>query len=410
MNDVTIKKAGGGLGRRNPSGDMISGLMAMGPALAETTDAQTSKVITTGIALNTVYRFKSMEDVQKTGLNAAYDTANSVVVYEHINEYFRVNPNGDLYFMLVAVVANGADKYADMLDASKANSAKVLLDAAQGAIKQLAVAYNPNTVISDFVPVTNAISKAQILATAEATEHKPLHIVLEGKGFKTTGIQDFDKKKAENVSVMLGQAKSIVDKGGSFADYSAVGTLLGAISAAAVNENIGWVEKFNLFGGSLSVAAIGGKAVAEVSEGTLSTIHEKHGIIFRTHVGKAGIYFNDSPTCTEATSDFAYIENNRTINKAIRQIRPALLPRLNSPVLVDPDKGTLSPEVVKSIENDGRRALEEMVKNDEVSAIDIYIDPKQNILSNSKLEIKFSITPTGTARQIEVTIGFTNPF
>ncbi|MNU07249.1 hypothetical protein D3C72_2527450 [compost metagenome] len=51
-----------------------------------------------------------------------------------------------------------------------------------------------------------------------------------------------------------------------------------------------------------------------------------------------------------------------------------------------------------------------MVANQEVSAFDVYVDPKQNILSTSELKVKAEITPIGTARKIMVDLGFKNPF
>ena len=52
----------------------------------------------------------------------------------------------------------------------------------------------------------------------------------------------------------------------------------------------------------------------------------------------------------------------------------------------------------------------EVFELNNVDSIDVYVDPEQNILATSKLDVKFTIVPTGTARQIEATIGFSNPF
>jgi hypothetical protein len=89
MNDITINKLSGGLGRRLPNQDMYSGLLANGVA------------VTGGAQLGTIYHLKGVSEAVTLGLNAAYDTTNTVLVYEHINEFFRINPNGDLYLMLV---------------------------------------------------------------------------------------------------------------------------------------------------------------------------------------------------------------------------------------------------------------------------------------------------------------------
>ena len=122
------------------------------------------------------------------------------------------------------------------------------------------------------------------------------------------------------------------------------------------------------------------------------------------------MYFNDSHTCTIQTSDFTFIEANRTIHKATRIARTALLPKVNAPVLVDPDTGTLPPSTVKGYETLCKAALERMISNEEVSEIDVFVDPNQDILADSILKVRIEIVPMGTARRIEVNIGFKNPF
>lgn len=389
LNDVIINKRSGGLGRRAPNGDMISGLLANGVAASG------------GAQLDTVYRLRSVQDALALKINAAYDTA-TILLYEHIAEIFRINPSCDLYLMLAAQNVT----YANLLDPAEDYATKLLREA-NGDIRQLAVAFNPAVAVTDTTALVAAIAKAQSLAVSQYAAHMPVEILLEGKGFDPDTALPIRTRNAENITVMFGQALSVAT---THPTYAAVGTLLGAVSKARVNENIGWVQNFNMYGGNLETAAIGGVPYHTLSQGTINTIHDNGGVFLRTHTGKAGIYFNDSHTATEITSDYAYIENNRTIHKAVRLIRQALLPRLNSPVLIDPETGKLSPEVVKSIETEGRRALEEMLKNQEVSAIDILVDPEQNILSTSELLVDFSLTPTGTSRQITASIGFVNPF
>ncbi|MCX6276937.1 MAG: DUF2586 family protein [Bacteroidetes bacterium] len=397
MNDVTINKLGGGLGRRLPNQDMYSGLLANGVAVSGTGKAELGKI----------YRLKSTADAAAIGIDADYDHDNTVLVYEHISEFFRVNPNGDLFLMLV-----GKDvTYAEMLNKDEAYAKKLLLES-EGYIRQLGVAFNPTTPVADFTATAAAITNAQALAVDEYTRHRPVLIVLEGKGFDPDAVSltDFRAMNSEYVAVMCGQALPVTELDAAFLCYAAVGTMLGAVSKAAVNEKISWVEKFNMYGGNLTAAGIGGAALTELTEGQLESLEGKGAIFFRTHTGKAGIYFNNSHACTESVSDYAYLENTRTINKAVRLIREIMLPRLDSPVLIDEATGKLSPEVVKSWESDGRRALEEMLRKDEISSLDVFIDPDQNILATSELEISFWIVPTGSASKITVSIGFTNPF
>ena len=47
-----------------------------------------------------------------------------------------------------------------------------------------------------------------------------------------------------------------------------------------------------------------------------------------------------------------------------------------------------------------------MERDEEISAFSVIIDPAQDVIATSKLEITVKIVPIGTADEIEVTIGF----
>lgn len=383
LNDVVITKLSGGLGRRNPEQDMVSGLLFDG-------------VATTKLALNKIERLASLEDAEALGITADYDVneqlpVNNQSAYYQIQQFFRMNPSGDLYIMVTT-----ATSYEEI-----AGKAMDMQEKANGNIRQMAIIYSGTTT---FAQTQAAVLKAQTQADLAYKDYMPFEIILEGKGF-TVDAPSLDGSDAENVSVVIAMD---VDKATKYKNTAAVGLALGAISKAKVSENIAWIEKFNLTGEGFAKAGfVGGQEIKTL--GTLNELNEKRFIFARTHTGLPGVYFNDSATCTNGTSDFAYVENNRTINKATRLLRTALLPKLASPVLVDID-GKLPQSVSKSFEGLCRSALEGMVANQEVSAFDVYVDPKQNILATSELKVKAEITPIGTARKIMVDLGFKNPF
>ena len=431
LNDVVITKLSGGLGRRTPEQDMVSGLLFDG-------------VSTEKLALDQVKRLASLEDAEALGITADYDV-NGQSAYYQIQQFFRMNPSGDLYIM-----ATTAPSYSAIVE-----KAMNMQEQANGNIRQLAVIFSGETA---FTETKAAVTKAKTQTALGYKDFMPFEIILEGKGFVVDDANDLTELEAENVSVVIamdvekalekklvrkdtgkpyalapnerlvfgeGEGNYVVENDlhepkrenglaiefvykDSYKNTAAVGLALGAISKAKVSENIAWIEKFNLTGEGFSKAGfVGGEEIKSVAD--LKTLNEKRYIFTRTHTGLAGIYFNDSHTCTTGTADFAYIENNRTINKATRLLRSALLPKLASPVLVDID-GKLPQSVSKSFEGLCRSALEGMVANQEVSAFDVYVDPKQNILATSELKVKAEITPIGTARKIKVDLGFKNPF
>ncbi|MEZ5195114.1 MAG: DUF2586 family protein [Bacteroidales bacterium] len=139
----------------------------------------------------------------------------------------------------------------------------------------------------------------------------------------------------------------------------------------------------------------------------LSALDTKGYIFAYKESGISGTYFNDSHTCIDITSDYAYIENNRTIDKAIRGVRTYLLPELNGPVSVDPVSGKLAADYCKYLEEQAGLALKYMQQAGEVNGYGLFVDPDQNVLSTSVVNVAIAIVPIGVSRTINVTIGFT---
>jgi hypothetical protein len=190
---------------------------------------------------------------------------------------------------------------------------------------------------------------------------------------------------------------------------SALGACLGTIALAKVSESIAWVEKFNMSNGTeLEVLAFSNGTKfsnSAVTDGLLEALNDKRFIFLKKHVGLSGSYWNDSHTAVVPTSDYAYIENNRTIDKAIRNLRAAYLPKLNSPITLNAD-GTMSDNTITMLENIGDAALDQMLRDFELSARRVQISPTQDVLATSKLVIGVDLVVNGVARFIEIPIGF----
>lgn len=398
MGSVEIKIGNGGLGRTLPSADAVCGFIANGVAAGSVT-------------LGVPYKLTRVQDAIDLGIDAAYDTANSILVYEHIKEFFRICSSGTLYFMLVARSVT----YNDLLDPLVPTSAIKLVQFAEGNIKLLAASFNPTVAVTNDALALGAIAKAQLLVTECRERSMPLSVVLEGKGFDTTVVTTLRNKLAPGVSMAVGQDAAVMSVALD-ETYAAVGTTLGVTALAKVNECIGWVGSFNLVGDTLSNAMIGGILVKDLSPGILSDIDEKGYLYMMPYADHPGLYMNDSHTADASTSDFCFIENNRTIDKASRLIRKAMLPYVNSPVLIDPATGQISSATIATMEADGNRALQSMFQNQEISGPDpngpnppFQIDPNQDVLANSEVQCTLTIVPTGTARKITITIGLSNP-
>lgn len=399
MNNVNIERGNNGLGRQEPTEDAISAIIANGPSAFG------------GVQTEVIYRLSSLDDAALIAIDEDYDNDNDVLVYEHIKEFFRINPDTDLYIYLADASVHYADGDDDILD-----YAEIFLDSLAGKAKQLGVVHNTANLgaPAQAYELKDIIAKAQALAKSQADKDRPISIILEGSSADvelSNPILDLHDENSEYVSVAIGQSYSVASRVGTHHRvYAAVGAELGVVSLSKVNESKSWPEQFNMYGGTLLDASIKGDKISSISQGVLNELHDKAYNFFITYTDFAGIYCNDSFTCTSLTSDYAYIENVRTMNKAIREIRKVMIPKISSPVQVDPDNGQISAEIIKSFENDCRKPLERMFDAGELSGHKVTIDPQQNILATSSLDIVLSLTPTGTARKINVKIGFNNPF
>jgi hypothetical protein len=147
--------------------------------------------------------------------------------------------------------------------------------------------------------------------------------------------------------------------------------------------------------------------VKEIDKSVIESLDEKRYLLLLTYPGLAGSFWNDSHTMNEPTSDYAYIENVRTIDKAIRGIRTYLLPYLSSPIYVNADTGQLRPDTVTFLEQLAGRQLEDMERAGELSGYRVEIDPEQNVLTTSTVEFVIKKVGVGIMRTINVKIGYT---
>lgn len=396
---LTFQTINGGIGRRVPSADAVGGLICNGIASGS-------------VVLGTSYRLNSLQDAIDLGIDQAYDDDNDLLVYEHVKEVFRLQPNATLWIMVVAQSVT----FANMVDPTQVNNALKLINDSAGTIRELAVAYNPSTP-GTVAALTAAIPKAKLLVDQCFQDQRPICVYLEGKYYDPASSFDFRAMNARGVAITVGQSDSVYNNSAVGAGYAAVGTMLGAVLLAKVNESVAWVEKFNLLGDNLQRVRINGVLVSNVSSGTLSTI-ETHGFNYMMNYSDfSGIYFNNNATGDVLTSDYAYIAECRVMNKAMRIIRQAVLPSLNAPVAVDTTSGQLSPVFVAALQTKCNTAIQEMFNNQEVSGPDpksstppVTIDPNQDVLATGNIDIALTLVPTGTARSLTVKMQFSNPF
>lgn len=384
LSNVTFLRGEGGLGRPLAGEDHVSGLVAY------FANASLPSGFGTSDRIKTVFSISEAET-----LGIAEGSATHGVLWYHIDRFFKAQPKGELF---IGLFDNAA------IDYSVVETVQAF---ANGRIRQIGV-------FDETAFATATLTTLQASATALEAIDQPLSILYAGD---YTGVADLSTLSDlrtlsnKNVSAVLGEDGNAAGAAlavSSTKSVTALGTALGMVSLSNVHENIGWVAKFNVVDGAeFDVPAFAnGSLVKDASAGLVSGIAAKGYIILTKYVGSSGTYFNDSSTAIALTSDFAYIENNRVIDKAVRGVRTFMLPNLNSPILVN-GAGQLPEATIAVFKNDADRALEQMLIDGEVSSFQTDIDPTQDVLASSKVEISIKIVPVGVARTIEVKIGFT---
>ena len=318
----------------------------------------------------------------------------------HISEFFRIQPKGILYV--------GLFDYPSTWDFAEI---KTMQDFANGKIRQVAVYTKWRTFSSYGTQDIQAID-AQIKNYCDG-EHAPLSALYTAKMLDITDLTDLPDLQtytANKCSVVISQ--DVKGQGGflyqtSNMSISTIGATLGAVALATVSQDIAWKAKFNMSNGAEcdTVGFANGQSFNEVSTNLVSLLNDRKYIFMVKNVGSSGSYHNDSHTAINSASDYAYIENNRTIDKAIRGAYSSLLPEIASPIQLNTD-GTMSDITIAHLTSVCAPNLDQMVRDGDLSNYSVTINPAQDVLSTSKVIISIALLPKGVARYIQVNIGF----
>lgn len=321
------------------------------------------------------------------------------VFYYQISEFFRLQPQGILYVGFFSVP--GSYGFTEITTVQNFSS---------GTVRQIGVLKDSASAWSE-----GDLTLIDGVCKANDAVHKPLSALYSADLSGTTDIStlpDLSTLTANKSTAVIG-----MDGGGqgwflwltTGKSCACLGAELGTVALAKVSESIAWVGKFNISNGAECevLAFANGQLLSSsaISDSLLSSLNDKQYTFLRKFVGISGSYFNDSHCAIASTSDYAQIENNRTIDKAIRGIYSSLLPSLNSPIQLNAD-GTLSETTTAYLESQAAVNLDQMVRNGELSAQSVTINPAQNVLSTSTIIVVVQLVINGVARQIEVPIGF----
>lgn len=397
--------------------DAITGLLATGVAVA----ADAANGIS-GIALGQTVKLTSLTDAEAYGINESYDSTNSLSVYRHISEFYRMFPNGTLYLMLYS---------GDMEAAFAEQYAKKLIIDANGEIRILGIANTPAAATEEYLngfpeDVFGSIQLGQQLYDWAFSTFRPCQIILEGRDFNAANAASALNLRNITISNQVLEAFKVsvcIAQDWKFADgldairkkMADLGTMLGSIAKKAVNENIGEVEGGNLVDTTNNKWLVAGLSNHQTIAGWDSQLEalDSKGYIFAiSYTGIAGYYWNNDHTCTPIKKDKDGYFNEYTISygrvhdKAVRDLRTCLLPKVKSTQPVDPNTGKLPQALVTYFE---RLADDEvfnaMAAEGLITAGKTTVDPESDLLiSPRELKVSFVLVPTGQIDEIKGTI------
>lgn len=392
MQNLTITRTNGNVVRALPGEDHISGLVFYSATLPEAEEGVAGFTTT-----ERIHAISQIEVAEKYGITADAPAWETKVLHYILNSIFNMNPGVSLYVGIFKP-ATSTPAFSEI---------KQIQNYADGRLRQVGV-WNGSVALSETI-----LNSLQSVRTTLEMQNKPLSILYAPKVADVTKLSnDIAKIGRNGVSVIIGQdgagvAAELYEAEANKtakASVSALGDLLGAVSKASVHQSIAWVEQFPT---NIALAAFGdGTKYRDLDTAVVEMLDESRYIFLRTYDGIAGAYFNDNHTLDTATSDYAYISDVRTMDKAVRGVRSYLLPKLGRPMKVDASTGQLERTAVEHLITTGNLYLTEMEKAGELSDYKFDIDPDQNILSTSRVRGVIKNVAVGVMRNLDLEIGY----
>ena len=389
MNGINIERLQGGLqrmaeGTDNHLGYIVNGIPAGAVATAVNNGGK-------GVVLTSTF------DAEELGINENFDTSNNVAVYDQISEFFRLAPEATLYLFNSSLAA-------DLTTFINHNP----------EIKGYAIAQTHNSQTPN--QLSNLVNAQQLIVNTLAEENRFIDFVLLGVDDLNDFSLDLYSLQCPQVSVIVACEK----KDGKVS----LGSALGMIAVRKISENLGSVDielKPRTKRGSsdypltdetsnrwMDAYLTDKKTIASLDTAQLNAIVNKGYIIAAGYQGYAGFFFNNSGTAIDRNSDYAYIENNRVWNKAVRIIRATLLPRIKSKVKKDPATGFIASTTAAYWQTLLEKALDRMIADDDISGREVIINPKQVVNDSSPVKVQARIVADGVVHEFTVAVGLTN--
>lgn len=376
---IRIQFLNGQLGTVGESADGLVAIVCGAVAVAAT------------FILNKAYTLYKLEDLKDLGVTET----NNPRLWKHVSDFYDEAEEGTK--VIVMGVAQ-TEKLEDICLYSE-GALRDLITQQKGVLRGIFLGGTTASDEDDNFDLTDVAAKAQQLAEwATTTLYAPLFVCLSTA--YSADLPDFTNAEYNRVCIVVGDTVT-----GS--DSACIGLVAGRVASIPVHRNIGRVRDGALRPTTMYVGA----TRIEEALGFLTTLYDKRYITPRTHVGRSGYYLADDNMAVKMTDDYAQLANRRVIDKAYRIAYNTMLDYLIDDIELNED-GTMQHTVLKSWQQDVENAINAgMTANGELSQTDgegcqCYIDPTQNVVSTSKIEVTLKVRPHGYARSIDVNLGF----
>lgn len=390
---VTVTETAGNLGGTITIADGICGMVLTGVTESG------------GYTLGTPILITALADLATNGITET----NNAFAYRQVKEFYDVAPVGSqLYLMLVAYTL----MIDDIADNTNANGAKKLLNFAEGKIKTLGLMTDDKYIVaqSGTVTITNAMNadvyvaatNVKVMEAAFRTAQKPFRAIIGGTSYSGSASSLTDQSTGttnNKAAILIGDTRVHDSTNGA----AALGLLLGKIAANPVQVKVSRVKD-----GALPISAVYLKATAyESASGDPATIAGKNYITFTKYPNTAGYFFSGDPMCCASTDDYWFLARGRVIDKAHVIAYTTFVNEIDDDIPTvtggKPNKGFvkwLEQQIIGQISTS-------MLAKGEISGVDCFIDPEQNVVSTSTLNVVLKIRPKGYLTYINVALGFT---
>ena len=218
---------------------------------------------------------------------------------------------------------------------------------------------------------------------------------------------------SKNVSIAIGQdagANGFKIWNAQGKTVGCVGNAIGTRASGLVSDSIGYKGKFNVTDGTelntISVGCQNNPLYSSLTPNQLDSLDNLRYVFLIKGKTIDGTFYNNGNTCIVASSDYAYIENNETIDKIVRLANANLEPFQQSSIVLNAD-GTISTLSANAIEQAIETDLIALVASGDISAVSVEVPTTQNVVSTGNVNVTIKIVPIAIARQFTINVGFT---